>query len=334
MVSPTRRREAFEHIRRVWPECSERRCCELVGLSRNAIEAPQRVVDRDKPLVAVLQKISAKHPRLGYRMLHGRVKLMGFGVGRDQVHRLCRKHGLKVPQRVRRRRAIGVPANAVHVMRSEHRNHVWTWDFVSDQTMNDGRTFKILTVVDEYTRVPLLTCAARHINSAEVIRQVAGLFALHGTPRHIRSDNGPEFIAGCLRDYLASSGVGPLYIEPGSPWQNGIIESFNGRLKAECLELEAFHSMEEARMLITDYQRFYRDDRPHSSLNYQPPGAFAAACRLKEAEQKTNLVGRGDEGPLSSPEPSPLPGSPVGAGVISDQESVRVPSDTLIRVGS
>lgn len=279
MVSPTRRREAFEHIRRRRPEVSTRRACELVGLSRNAVKAPTAKAEKDKPLVAVLTGLAAQHPRLGYRMLHGMVALRGFRAGRDQVYRLCRRHGLRVPRRVKKRRAIGAPANAVHVLRATGVNHVWTWDFVHDQTMNDGRAFKILTVVDEYTRVPLLVHVARRINAREVIGLVSGLFREHGVPRHIRSDNGPEFIAERLKKYLRDSGVDTLYVEPGSPWQNGLIESFNGRLRDECLDREAFMDLREAIVVIGDYRRFYKDDRPHSSLNYRTPGAFAALCR-------------------------------------------------------
>lgn len=279
MVSPTRRREAFEHIRRRRPEVSTRRACALVGLSRNAVKAPTAKAEKDRPLVEALTGLAAKHPRLGYRMLHGMVALRGFRAGRDQVYRLCRRHGLRVPRRVKKRRAIGVAANAVHVLRATGPNHVWTWDFVHDQTMNDGRTFKILTVVDEYTRVPLLVHVARRINAREVIRLVSGLLREHGAPRHIRSDNGPEFIAKRLKKYLRDSGVDTLYVEPGSPWQNGMIESFNGRLRDECLDREAFMSLREAIVVIGDYRRFYKDDRPHSSLDYRTPGAFAALCR-------------------------------------------------------
>jgi putative transposase len=277
MVSPTRRREALHEVLRLHPECSERHACELVGLSRNAINAPTLKADKDKPLVQTLMHLAGKHPRLGYRMLHGMVKLRGFRAGRDCVYRLCRVHKLRVPRRIKRRRAIGVATNAVHVLKALGKNHVWTWDFVHDQT-TDGRTFKVLTVVDEFTRVPLLVHVARRINAREVIRLITELFRLHGTPTHIRSDNGPEFVAKKLREHLASSGVKTLYIEPGSPWQNGIIESFNGRLRDECLNCELFHSLLEARVVIGAYQRMYRSERPHSSLNYVPPEMYARGC--------------------------------------------------------
>ncbi|MCC6427931.1 MAG: IS3 family transposase [Phycisphaerales bacterium] len=255
--------------------------------------------------MAALTRMVSERPRSGYRMLHGRLVDEGFKVGRDRVHRLCRRHGLRVPRRRRVRRATGESRNAVHVRRAACRNDVWTWDFVSDQTMNDGRPFRILTVVDEYTREPLLTHVARRINSAEVIRQLGVLFERQGVPRHIRSDNGPEFIARALRSWLKENRVEVLYVEPGSPWQNGIAESFNGRLRDECLSVEAFYSLQEARVVIEDYRRYFRDRRPHSSLGYIPPKRFVEACLANggvcpaKTKAKENRVdGAGDEAPL------------------------------------
>ena len=313
MVSPTRRREALREVLRSHPECSERRTCELVGLSRNAVKAPTAKIEKDKPLVEALRHLAFKHPRLGYRMLHGMVALRGFRAGRDRVYRLCRRHGLRVPRRIRKRRAIGVPENAVHVLRATSKNHVWTWDFVHDQTMSDGRTFKILTVVDEYTRVPMLVHVARRINAKDVIRLVTGLFKEYGVPKHIRSDNGPEFIADALKKHLHTSGVGPLYVEPGSPWQNGLIESFNSRLRDECLNIEAFMDLREAMVVIADYRRFYRDERPHSSLDYRTPGAFASLCRA-DAAPEVNAIAPPVQGPPLRL--APLDSAPVPAQAI------------------
>ena len=346
MVSPTARRLAFDLVRRQWPEVSVRHACELVGLSRNAIVAPKGKIEKDEPLLKELTSLALKHPRLGYRMLHGMVVRLGYDVGRDQVHRLLRRQGLRVPVRVRKRRATGVPANAVHVRSSKARNDVWTWDFVSDQTMSDGRSFRVLTVVDEFTRVPLLVHVARTMNSAEVARQLQNLFRIHGVPNHIRSDNGPEFIAKRLKATLEASGVKILYIEPGSPWQNGMIESFNGRLRDECLNREVFWTLAEAKALISEYQRFYRDDRPHSSLAYRTPGEFArlhttpaqgtaiiAAGQHQTHEGKeTGLRERRDEAPLPSPSHTPLPPHPVDVAVGHRTDDVE--SQTLIRIGS
>ncbi len=325
-MSPARRREAMTRIRGEHPEVSVRRACVLVGLSRNAAEAPTAKVEKDKPLVAALQRLSAAHPRLGYRMLHGMVQREGFRVGRDCVHRLCRRHGLRVPRRRRKRRALGVPANAVHVRRATGRNDVWTWDFVHDQTMGgrgDGRPFKILTVVDEYTRVPLLVHVARRLNAREVIRLISELFKEHGVPGHIRSDNGPEFVAEALKAYLRSMGVETLYIEPGSPWQNGIAESFNGRLRDECLDREVFMDLREAIVVIGDYQRFFRDQRPHSSLAYRTPGEFAK--RWAEAPPR----GRADGGERDGTGGPRDPGQ--GAGRRRGSERDRVDGRGAVR---
>ncbi len=202
----------------------------------------------------------------------------GFRAGRDRVHRLWRQHGLRVPRKTRRRRRLGTSAGSITRHAALHIDHVWTYDFVKDQTL-DGRSIKILTVVDEYTRECLAAVVARSITAAAVVGVLRGLFAQRGVPRHIRSDNGPEFIAGAVRSWLAVNNVGPLYIEPGAPWQNGVGESFNGKLRDECLNLELFTSLREARVVIEDYRREYNHRRPHSSLGYRTPAAFAAACR-------------------------------------------------------
>jgi len=288
-LSPIRRREVFESVRKLHPQVSTRRICELVGLSRNAVKPPTGRVNNDKPLVAALTKLATERPRSGYRMLYGMLMLDGFDVGRDQVYRLCRKHGFRIPRKRRVRRAVGEAANAVHVLRATGQNDVWTWDFVADQTFNDGRSFRILTVVDEYTRRPLLTHVDRHLNSADVIRQLEMLFTLHGVPRHIRSDNGPEFIAKALQACLAAKKVKTLYVEPGSPWQNGMIESFNGRLRDECLNIEVFSSLLEAKVVIEGYRRYYHERRPHSSLGYRTPKQFTETLEHSRAERSEQL---------------------------------------------
>lgn len=303
--------------------------------------APVGRIDKDKPLMSVLTHLAQQRPRAGYRMLHGLIQDQGFKAGRDRVYRLCRKHGLRVPRRTRVRRAVGTSSNAVHVLRSTGINDVWTWDFVSDQTFNDGRAFRILTVVDEYTRRPLLTYVARRINSKEVIRQLVKLFKEHGVPNHIRSDNGPEFIAKALQAFLAKNQVKTLYVEPGSPWQNGIIESFNGRLRDECLNIEVFTSLLEAQVVIEDYRRWYLNTRPHSSLNYRSPAAFTKACEVKKgeeirtgvkAEEKTNRFdGEGDETPLLLQTSS---STLFSTGDQCRDQSLQIQSNPLIRTGS
>ena len=202
----------------------------------------------------------------------------GFKAGRDRVHRLWRRHGLRVPRKAHKRRRLGTIENGITRHAATHIGHVWTYDFVKDQT-TDGRPLKILTVVDEYTRECLAAPVARSFTSSDVVRTLAGLFATRGVPGHIRSDNGPEFIARRVRAWLEANNVGPLYIEPGAPWQNGVGESFNGKLRDECLNLELFTSLAEARVLVGDYREHYDTRRPHSSLDYRTPAAFAAVCR-------------------------------------------------------
>lgn len=206
------------------------------------------------------------------------LKHEGFRVGRDRVHRLWRLHHLRVPRRTIKRRRLGTSENGVVRRRAERIDHVWTYDFVSDQTA-DGRRLKILTVEDEFTRESLALEVGRSITSRDVIRVLDELFAVRGAPWFIRSDNGPEFIAGRVRAWLERNEVGPLYIEPGAPWQNAFGESFNGKLRDECLNLELFTSLAEARVVLEDFRREYNHRRPHSSLDYETPAVFAASCR-------------------------------------------------------
>ena len=226
-----------------------------------------------------MHELARKHPRYGYRRIHALLEQEGFHrAGRDRVHRLWRLHGLKVPRKTHKRRRLGTPQNGITRHAATRMDHVWTYDFVKDQT-TDGRGLKILTVVDEYTRECLAAPVARSFTSRDVVATLRGLFASRGVPGHIRSDNGPEFIATRVRAWLEENKVGPLYIEPGAPWQNGVGESFNGKLRDECLNLELFTSLAEAGVVIGDYREHYNGGRPHSSLGYRTPAAFAAACR-------------------------------------------------------
>ena len=183
-----------------------------------------------------------------------------------------------MPQKQRKKRRLGCSANGCVRHRAEHIDHVWCYDFVSDQT-TDGRTLKFLTLEDEYTREALAIEVERSITSTDLIETLRYLFEVRGAPQHIRSDNGPEFIAQALRRWLAESGVGTLYIAPGAPWENGFNESFNSRFRDELLNGELFTSLQEAKVVTEDYRLEYNHRRPHSSLGYQTPAEFAAACR-------------------------------------------------------
>jgi len=215
-----------------------------------------------------------------------------------RVYRLWRKEGLKVPQKQRKRRRLGSSDNGCVRHRAARINHVWCYDFVSDQTV-DGRTVKFLTLEDEYTREALAIEVERNITSREVIDTLRYVFEVRGAPEYIRSDNGPEFIAKALRAWLAEAGVETLYIEPGAPWQNGFNESFNGKLRDELLNGELFTSLKEAKVVTEDYRLEYNQRRPHSSLGYLTPAAFAAKCGTTAVA--ASLGGAAPKPPASKP---------------------------------
>ena len=264
------------------PDLSERRASEVLGQPRSTQRYACTKADTDKPLVAAMHELAKKHPRYGYRRIHVILEQDGFKAGRDRVHRLWRLHVLKVPRRTVRRRRLGNAANGITRHEATGIDQVWTYDFVKDQTL-DGRSLKILTVVDEHTRESLAVEVERSITPGAVVRVLERLCRDRGRPGHIRSDNGPEFIAHAVRNWLERNKVGALYIEPGSPWQNCEGESFNGKLRDECLNLELFTSLKEAKVVIWDYREHYNQRRPHSSLDYRTPATLATACRRATA---------------------------------------------------
>ena len=199
-------------------------------------------------------------------------------MNRKRIYRLWRQEGLKVPQKQRKKRRLGHSANGILRRRPESPNHVWCYDFLKDQT-TDGRPLKLLPIEDEYTRECLALDVARSITAADVIRTLTRVFAERGAPRFIRSDNGPEFIAQALRDWLPRSGVQTRYIAPGAPWENAYSASRGSRLRDELLNRELFTSVLEAQVITEDYRQEYNQRRPHSALGYQTPAAFAGRCR-------------------------------------------------------
>ena len=224
-----------------------------------------------------MNALAKKHPRYGYRRIGVLLRAEGWRVNRKRVHRLWRKEGQKVPARQRKRRRCGNSDNGIQRRRATHRNEVWSYDFVMDQTA-DGRRLKFLPIVDEYTRECVDLRVERSLTASDVVETLRQRIAERGAPKYLRSDNGPEFIAQAVRKWLAEAKVGTLYIEPGSPWENAYVESFNSRLRDELLNREEFASMAEAKVLAKDYRRQYNDERPHSSLKYQTPSAYAASC--------------------------------------------------------
>lgn len=224
-----------------------------------------------------MRALAGKHPRYGYRRVHALLVREGWRVNRKRVHRLWREEGLKVLRRQRKRRRLGTSENGCTRKKAEHRNHVWSYDFTLDQTA-DGKRLKMMPVVEEYTRECLSIEVERSMTAEDVVSTLGSLFRLHGEPAYIRSDNGPEFIATAVKEWLVTAGVKTLYIEPGSPWQNAYIESFNGKLEDELLGRELFTSLGEAKVLVEQYRLAYNHERPHSSLKYQTPAEFAASC--------------------------------------------------------
>jgi len=233
--------------------------------------------DRDKMLTADMRRLAGKYPCYGYRFIIAKLRQEGWRVNHKRVQRLWRKEGLQVPYRRKMKKSRGSSANACFVKKAEFMNHVWTYDFTEDTT-EDGRKLKFLTVLDEWTRESLAIEVERSITSKDVIGVLEYLFMVRGVPRFIRSDNGPEFIANAIKQWLADKAVGTLYIAPGSPWENGYIESFHGRFREELLNRELFYSVREAKVLAEDWRQEYNHHRPHSGLKYKTPAAFAATC--------------------------------------------------------
>ena len=263
-------------------EVSERRACKVLSQPRGTQRYEPHRVDEEKALVGAMKRLSRAHPRYGYRRITALLRVEGWCVNRKRVYRLWRQEGLNVPSKRRKCKRLGDSENGCLRRRAEHINQVWSYDFVADQT-EDGRRLKMLVVLDEYTRESLTIEVQRRIKAQEVLATLEYLFAVRGAPQYIRSDNGPEFVAEAIQQWLKDSGVKTLYIAPGSPWENAYIESFNSRFRDELLNAESFGNLREAKVLVEDYRLRYNHHRPHSSLNYATPAAFAAACLASAA---------------------------------------------------
>ena len=258
---------------------SQRRACRVTGQHRATQRYERSMVSDEAKLVNEMRRLAARHPRFGSPRILQLLIAEGWRVNHKRVERLWRREGLKVPQRQRKRRRLGHSANSCSRRRAERMNEVWTYDFVLDRT-EDGKRLKMLTIVDEYTRECLAILVARHITAVDVVETLRRLIAERGAPAHVRSDNGPEFIALAVRAWLERAHVGTLFIAPGSPWENAYIESFNGKLQDELLKGELFTSLIEAQYLIERWRRLYNQERPHSSLGYLTPARFAAGCTV------------------------------------------------------
>jgi transposase InsO family protein len=257
------------HVRGI-VEVSERRACRVLGQHR-ATQRYRPVVRNDEDaLTQAVVDLATAYGRYGYRRVAALLRAEGWPVNVKRVWRIWRRAGLRVPSKQPKRGRLWLNDGSCVRLRPSWLNHVWSYDFVQDRT-HDGRAFRMLTVIDEYTRECLAIQVDRRLRSDDVLHCLAELFTDRGPPDHIRSDNGSEFTATAVRDWLGRVGVKTLYIEPGSPWENGYNESFNGKLRDELLNGEIFYTLAEARILIERWRRHYNTVRPHSSLGYRPP---------------------------------------------------------------
>ena len=268
-------------------QITERHACRLLGQWRGTQRyLPTQRPDEDE-LTRAIVSLASEYGRYDYRRITALLRRAGWAVGKDRVERIWRRAGLKVPARQRPRGRLWLNDGSCERLRAERANHVWSYDFVSGST-SDGRTLRMLTMIDEYTRESLAIRVGRRLNSHDVIDILAEVMVERGVPEHIRSDNGPEFIARRLRKWLERLGTQPLYIEPGSPWENGYCESFNSKLRDELLNREIFYSLREAQILIERWRMHYNTLRPHSSLGYKPP----APVTIKPSHVKNRELDR------------------------------------------
>lgn len=219
-------------------------------------------------------QLASDYGRYGYRRITALLRHEGWLVNHKRIERLWRQEGLKVPKKQPKRKRLWLADGSCVRLRPRHRDHVWSYDFVADRT-SDGRSFRMLTLIDEHTRECLAIDVARKLKSEDVLERLSDLFVRQGVPQYIRSDNGPEFTATKVREWLDRVGSKTLFIEPGSPWENGYCESFNGKLRDELLAREQFDTLLEAKVLVERWRRTYNTIRPHSSLGYRPPAPEA-----------------------------------------------------------
>jgi putative transposase len=289
VVTAEQRRQAVRWLRERFG-VSERRACRVPGQQRSTQrQPPKKAKEGEGRLVARMRELVRQHPRFGYRRIWALRRREGWRVNRKRVHRLWRQQGLKVPRKQRKTRRLGSSANSCARRPAEHKGPVGAWDFLHDRT-SDGRPLKWFTLVDEYTRECLALEVERGRTARAVSAVLAGVVRERGAPAHIRSDNGPEFIAKAIRAWGASAGLETLYIQPGAPWENGSAESFNSKVRDERLNVEEFGSVLEAKVLAKEWRRDYNHVRPHSSLGYRTPAEYGA------------MVPRADSAALRRPE--------------------------------
>ena len=268
---------------------SERRACVVIGQSRSTQRLPAPVPSGDEEEIrAFLRDFAKKHPRWGWRRGLDALRDAGWHVNHKKVQRLWRDEGLKVPYRKKKKRMTGVGV-VVGAMRPIAPNVIWAMDFQFDQT-SDLRTVKLLNIIDEFTRECLTIDVGRSITANDVVNRLDQLASERGAPCYLRMDNGPEFVAHALVDWCRFNGAGSLFIDPGSPWQNGWIESFNARLRDEFLNGQQFDSLFEAKVLLGDWRHEYNHERTHSALRRQTPARFAETWKFRNQQRLAELV--------------------------------------------
>jgi putative transposase len=268
-LSPARRRACVEQVVAELG-VPERRACRVLGQHRSTQRKAPTTPDDEAALTADIIALATRYGRYGYRRVTALLREAGWAVNRKRVERIWRREGLKVPAKQPKKGRLWRNDGSCIRLRPAHPNHVWSYDFVEDRTHN-GRKYRMLNVIDEFTRECLAIRVDRNLNSVDVVDLLSDLFILRGIPGHVRSDNGPEFIAKAVRAWIAAVGAETAYIEPGSPWENGYCESFNSKLRDELLDGEVFYSLAEAKVVIENWRRHYNTGRPHSALGYKPP---------------------------------------------------------------
>jgi putative transposase len=249
---------------------SERRACAALGQHRSTQRKIPNGRDDEEQLSVDIVDLARLYGRYGYRKIAELLRQAGWLVNDKRVERIWRREGLKVPARQPKRGRLWLNNGSCIRLRAEHRNHVWSYDFVEDRT-HEGRRIRMLNIIDEFTHECLAIRVARRLRSIDVIDLLSDLFILRGVPEHIRSDNGPEFVAKAVQDWIRAVGARTAYIERGSPWENGFIESFNARLRDELLDGEVFYTLREAQIIIESWRRHYNTVRPHASIGYRAP---------------------------------------------------------------
>jgi len=287
--------------------CSGRSVCRWLGLNRSTLRyTPKPVPDKTKLLEAEIVKMSKRYPCFGYRKITRKLVEEGWAVGKKLVQRVRREEGLQVPPPKPRKRRQGLSTGLPQ--QAQHRNHVWAWDFVSDYTVRGGK-LRVFNLIDEFTKECHCIHSDRAIKATDVLTVLQEAIEEHGAPEYIRSDNGPEFIATAIQKWLRENGIKTIYIDPGCPWQNGYVESFNDKFRRECLNRELIYTLSESRVIFADYRHLHNYERPHRSLGLLTPKAYAKqlTCLSGSGRATPSLRQIGDQPqPLETTNNQPL----------------------------